>query len=71
MTDEEKRSALTAAGWHLWYNHNYWVHSKTIIDPARQDYTNYGMSLEDAYRYETDPESKPWKGQLMNGAVRW
>ena len=39
-------------GWETWYNDNYWVHEKTISDPKSQDYTNYGMNLEDMEAYE-------------------
>ena len=48
MYEEE----LRRRGWDTWYHEDYWVHPKLIKDPSRQDYTNYGMSLEDALKFE-------------------
>ena len=52
MSKEDKINFLLDKGWSQWYNDNYWVHTKTIRDTRSQDYTNYGMSLDDAYDYE-------------------
>lgn len=52
MTDEEKREFVKAHGWETYYNPAYWVHPKTVSNPRIQDYTNYGMSLDDAVVYE-------------------
>jgi hypothetical protein len=54
MTKEE----LIARGWDTWYNPNYWVHPKTVADPTRQDFTYYGMSFEDAVKFELE-DRKP------------
>lgn len=43
---------LQSQGWYTWYNENYWVHPESVSDPFQQDYTNYGMNLEDAVAYE-------------------
>lgn len=48
MTKKE----LERLGWHTYYNPAYWVHPKTVQDPKRQDYTNYGMSFAEAVEYE-------------------
>lgn len=67
-----KIKILESAGWHTWYNPNYWVHQKLIKDPLSQDYTNYGLNAEDAYIFETTNQ-KPFSGQLCGhlGGVRW
>lgn len=54
LSKEEKEQFLIDRGWETWYNPNYWIHEKTVADPKSQDHTNYGMSLEDAYRYEIE-----------------
>jgi hypothetical protein len=68
MTLQEKIDLLKQNGWHTWYNENYWVHTKTVVNPKVQDYTNYGMSLEAAYEFETQDKKsyKPWTEQLYN-----
>lgn len=48
----DKIEFLKSKGWHTYYNENYWVHPKTVQDKRIQDYTNYGMSLEQAYDFE-------------------
>ena len=53
MSEEEKIKFLESHGWHTYYNDNYWVNPKTITNPNAQDYTNYGLSLEEAYAFET------------------
>lgn len=50
-TKKEMRERLEKEGWHTWYNDNYWVHPKVVQNPEIQDYTNYGMSLEDAFMW--------------------
>lgn len=64
QTREEKEKFLRSRGWETWYNPNYWVHPKTIVDKSRQDYTNYGMSLNDAMKFETE-KLEPFNGQLL------
>ncbi len=44
---------LLENGWSTWYNKNYWVHPKTVKDPAEQDYTDYGLTAYEAYEFET------------------
>lgn len=58
---DDREELLRERGWSQWYNPNYWVHPKTIINPYVQDYTNYGMSLEEAYEFEVldKPAFKP------------
>jgi hypothetical protein len=48
------RKYLEANGWHTYYNDNYWVNKKVIKDPKSQDYTNYGMTMEEAVSYQRD-----------------
>ena len=43
---------LRSKGWHTWYNEKYWVHPECVEDKTRMDYTNYGMTIEDAVKYE-------------------
>lgn len=53
ITEQEKRKVLKDNGWSTYYNPNYWVHPKAVEDPSVQNYTNYGFSLDDAYKFET------------------
>lgn len=70
MTPEEQVTWLRSRGWHSYYNENYWVHPKTVADPKQQDYTNYGMSAEDAIAYERigcpphEPMGSPWLSRI-------
>ena len=59
---------IRGLGWDTWYHPAYWVHPKTVADPTRQDYTNYGMSLGDVLRYEENgcPKFQPLP-VLMSG----
>jgi hypothetical protein len=68
MTKEEKIEFLKSKGWSTWYHEDYWVHEKTVVDPTRQDYTNYGMDLYSAYEYEING-GKPFDG--MYGYARF
>jgi hypothetical protein len=43
---------IKSKGWSTWYNPNYWVHEKTVVEPNKQDYTDYGMDLNSAYCFE-------------------
>lgn len=52
MSERDDAAWLKARGWSTYYNPNYWVHPKTVADPSQQDYTNYGMTAEDALAYE-------------------
>jgi hypothetical protein len=47
-----KEKFLKDRGWSTWYNPNYWVHPESVINPKAQDYTNYGMNIDDAIAYE-------------------
>lgn len=42
---------LNEMGWHTWYNENCWVNKRVVSNPD-SDYTQYGMSLVDAYSFE-------------------
>ena len=68
MTNEKKIKTLKAAGWSRWYHPNNWVHQKTIEDPSIQDCTNYGMSLDEAYEFETQNKkpTPPLKKRIYN-----
>lgn len=68
----DKTAFLIDKGWSTWYNPDYWVHPKIVQDETKQDYTNYGMSLEQAYEFETNNQ-EPFKGQFLGhlGGVRW
>lgn len=46
------QSYLMGRGWHQYYHHDYWVNPKTIEDPTRQDYTNFGGTLNEALAFE-------------------
>jgi len=48
----DKENYLIKQGWDTWYNDNYWVHPDLVEDPNVQDYTHYGVSLEDAIKIE-------------------
>ena len=54
MDNINKEKYLKKKGWSTWYNPNYWVNPKMIVDPESQDYTDYGMSLGDAYVWESN-----------------
>lgn len=60
-TKKEKEWFLREHGWSTWYHEDYWVNPDVVEDPSRQDYTDYGMRLDDAYKYETGdyPKFKP------------
>jgi len=66
------RKWLEAKGWHTWYNENYWVNKKVVSDPTAQDYTNYGMSMDDAVAFEKKGKkpfsSTPLAGLFGSGA---
>ena len=59
----EMKRVIESAGWHTWYHPNYWVHQDLVTDPKAQDYTNYGMTLEEAYEHELDGR-KPFHSQI-------
>ena len=54
MNNQHKCDFIKKLGYYAYYNKDYWVNEKFGSDV--RDHTNYGMSLEDAYRYETDKE---------------
>jgi len=45
---------LKDRGWSQYYSDKYWVNSKTVKDPSRQDYTDYGMDLISAFIHEVE-----------------
>jgi hypothetical protein len=53
MTKDEKEKYLVDNGWSTWYNDDYWVHPEIVDDSSFQDYTNYGMDLDAAVKYQT------------------
>lgn len=50
----DKTEFLKARGWFQWYNDNYWCHAQFGSD--ERDCTNWGMTLDNAYGFETNPE---------------
>jgi len=50
VSEAEMKAFIKARGWHTWYNEDYWVHRR--YERAGADYTNWGMSLEKAYKAE-------------------
>lgn len=62
MSDKLTKEEMKARWWHTYYNDDYWVHPDLIADPTRQDYTNYGMSFENAVLMES--MGKPKLGPL-------
>jgi hypothetical protein len=52
MKDSEKAQYLLDNGWTTYYSREYWVHKDTVELPEKQDYTDYGLSLDSAYKYE-------------------
>ena len=48
----KKEKWLRKRGWSQWYNPQYWVHPDSVEDPSHMDYTNYGMTIDDAIKYE-------------------
>lgn len=69
LEKDEKERFLKERGWRTWHSDSYWVNPKTVEDKSRQDYTNYGLSMDDAIRFEFRGE--PWSGQLLRGSLRW
>lgn len=57
MTREEKKQFIQERGWFSWYHPDYFCNKK-LVNPKYHDCTNYGMSLEDAYSYETNEQEK-------------
>jgi len=51
---QAKIDTLISAGWYQWYNPDYWSHEKCA--PQGSDCTYYGLSLDEAYLYETDKD---------------
>lgn len=53
VSESAKIEYLKRHGWYSWYHKDYWCHpTKTTTDRLRQDHTNYGMSLSEAYTFE-------------------
>jgi len=64
ITRAEKVEFLKSKGWYDYYNPDYWCNSK--FGSASVDCTNRGMSLEDAYKFETDKEFMHDKMRELN-----
>lgn len=56
MEQTERIEYLKSCGWYQWYNPSYWCHEQ--FASASRDPTNWGMSTDEAYLFETDEESK-------------
>lgn len=65
----DKATFLKERGWYQWYNPNYWCHKQ--FAKTRGDETYWGMGTEEAYAFETDPESreKTLEGMKIFGAI--
>lgn len=48
-----EKEYLKSKGWFTWYNENYWCHNQ--FDSEERDCTNWGMNIDDAYKFEIDP----------------
>lgn len=46
------KADMIKLGWHTYYSESYWCHPDLVEDKSRQDYTNYGVSFEDAVKLE-------------------
>lgn len=58
LSRTEKKELLITLGWFAWYSQNYWCHHQFDDKAKGRDCTNWGMSLDEAYEYETNPASK-------------
>lgn len=69
MTKEEKTAYLKERGWGQWYHEDCWVHPKLVAKPEMQDYTNYALPLDDAYRFESEamPPFEPIIYYILGG----
>lgn len=52
----DKSSFLKSRGWYQWYNPLYWCHEQ--FGSEGRDPTKWGMSTDEAYEFETNPDSK-------------
>jgi hypothetical protein len=52
----DKAEFLKSRGWFQWYDPNYWCHKQ--FDGEERDCTDWGLSLDDAYKFETDIKEK-------------
>lgn len=52
----DKVNFLKSRGWYQWYNPDYWCHEQFATN--RRDPTNWGMSTNEAFAFETDEESR-------------
>lgn len=68
VSKEKKEQYLIDNGWCTYYNPNYWVHKKMIVDSNRQDYTDYGMPLDEAVVFEFC-KFPPFKSKLEMGRI--
>lgn len=73
MSDDltiDKPAFLRERGWSTWYNENYWVHPR--FGGQGRDHTNWGLGTDEAYAYETNPESKEQtlKGMALYAGVQ-
>lgn len=58
-TREEMRERLIRDGWHTWYHPDYWVHPERVSNKRIQNYTDYGLKLEDAFMCDLSQKVKP------------
>lgn len=52
MTKQEKINRLERGGWETPYHPESWCHPKIVGNPALQEYTSYGMSVDQAISFE-------------------
>lgn len=72
ITKEKMEKHLVENGWFQWYSNNYWCHKTKTTNKEWQDPTNYGLTLEKAYEFDTGG-SEPFNGQFLGhlGGLRW
>lgn len=58
LSKKKKSEFLLENGWSQWYHDDYWVNPAIVADETRQDYTNYGLTLEAAYKWQTETPDK-------------
>jgi hypothetical protein len=52
----DKEKLLIERGWYQWYSQKYWCHQQ--FNTSERDCHNFGMSLDEAYEFETCPAKR-------------
>lgn len=64
----EQQDFLKSRGWFQWYNPDYWCHQQ--FGNEERDCTDYGLSIDDAYEFETNPKSREVYLVAMNAIFK-